>query len=186
MPQLIDEERARRATLAWLETLVIGLNLCPFAAKPYREGRVHLRISHATGFEQALDDLLEEVDALLDPAFAARSTTLVVYPAALDTFEEFLDAIAAVEQLLEQSEADAFLQLAHFHPHYLFEQSAPEDQANHTNRAPYPTLHLLRTEEVAEAIMGLPGVEEIPDRNIKKMRDLSPEALGLLRARYAP
>ena len=41
----------------WLDEVVIGLDLCPFAARPRREKRVRIAVSHATDEEALLNDL---------------------------------------------------------------------------------------------------------------------------------
>ena len=44
----------------WLDEVVIGLDLCPFAARPRREKRVRIAVSHATDDEALLNDLQAE------------------------------------------------------------------------------------------------------------------------------
>ena len=46
----------------WLDEVVIGLDLCPFAARPRREKRVRIAVSHATDDEALLNDLQAELD----------------------------------------------------------------------------------------------------------------------------
>ena len=58
----------------WLERVVIGLNLCPFAGAPYRNGQVRISVSQAATDESLL--------AELQPATAAASAALANNPAA--------------------------------------------------------------------------------------------------------
>ena len=46
----------------WLDEVVIGLDLCPFAARPRREKRVRIAVSHATDDEALLNDLQAELE----------------------------------------------------------------------------------------------------------------------------
>ena len=59
---------------AWLESVVIGLNLCPFASKPFRDGRVRVLVSEAKTGIELLTDLQLELARLADtpPAPAMR------------------------------------------------------------------------------------------------------------------
>ncbi len=42
----------------WLNDVVIGLNLCPFAAKPQRNKQIKIFVSEATQEEALLEDIL--------------------------------------------------------------------------------------------------------------------------------
>ncbi|MCC6622817.1 MAG: DUF1415 domain-containing protein [Deltaproteobacteria bacterium] len=157
----------------WIEEAVIGLSLCPFAASPWRAGKVRLVVSAAATPDDATKDALEAAWSLLEVDADVVSTTLVAYPSALADFETFLDAAATVEHILDQAGARGVLQVATFHPAFQFEDSAPDDLGNWTNRAPYPVIHLLREAEVADAIDKFPDTLEIPERNVARL-----EAMG--------
>jgi uncharacterized protein len=65
------------------------------------------------------------------------------------------------------------IQVAPFHPAFQFEGTEPDDVTNHTNRAPYPTLHLLREDSVERAVASDAGdAEQIVERNLQTLRDL--------------
>jgi hypothetical protein len=66
-------------------------------------------------------------------------------------------------------------QVASFHPHYQFADSAPDDVENFSNRSPYPTLHLLREDSVARAVAAYPDPDAIVERNIQTLQQLGPE-----------
>ena len=174
------EEQALKEVNTWLEEVVIGLGLCPFARAPHRQGLVHFELCEADDFDQAIAHTLDAIDALLGLEAEERSTTLCIFPTALRDFEEFLEAVNVLEELLARVGADRLIQLAHFHPDYLFEGEPPDDLSHYTNRAPWPVLHLLRVEEVADAITSTPDVHEIPARNIATLRSLDPQTLRAL------
>ncbi len=173
-------EEAHIEVERWLEEFIIDLNLCPFARGPYSQGRVAIVSSGAAGYDSAFADAVNLIDDLLECDAEELSTTLIVYPNALQEFDDLLDLVADLEMVLEQSGGDQLVQLAHFHPNYLFEDEAPDDPSHYTNRAPYPIVHLLRVEEVADAITSMPGVHEIPERNIELMRTFNERQLNEL------
>ena len=155
----------------WVEQVVIGLDLCPFAATPLRAGTVRFVASRAAEPQEVLAELLNEAEGLRDGG--ASTTTLLVLPRHAEAFEDFLDLVAASEDLLAQLELSQDVQLAHFHPDYAFAEVDPDDPANQTNRAPWPTLHLLRVADVAQAIDSHPDPEGIPARNVALLRRLA-------------
>lgn len=176
----LDEHDPMPRVTQWLEDVVIGLGLCPFARAPYTRGLVHLDHCVAMDFDGAISLTLDAIDALLDLEPSERSTTLCVFPHALQDFDEFLDAVAVLEEILVKTGATQLVQLAHFHPDYLFEGEPAEDVSHYTNRAPYPILHLLRVEEVADAITSSPDVHTIPERNIATLEGLDVSTLKKL------
>lgn len=180
------DEDVIRSTQAWVERAVIGLNLCPFAARPARAGALHVHVSRAGELEGAVDSALEQVEALLARSRAERASALVVYPEALGEFEDYLEAAHIVEALLERAGCAGVLQVATFHPDYVFAESAPDDLGNFTNRAPYPIVHLLREEDVTEATERHPDPEQIPARNVARMEAMGREALEALWRTFAP
>ncbi|MEY2617295.1 MAG: hypothetical protein RL522_297 [Pseudomonadota bacterium] len=164
--QVIDDTRR------WLERAVIGLNLCPFAKAVHVKGQVHYAVSRAVGWSDLLADLDREVDALLAMPAAERDTTLLMVPRALHDFIEFTGWISEAERLLQRRGLEGTLQLASFHPDYQFAGTQAEDITNFTNRAPYPTLHLLREDRVAQAVQAFPESADIYETNMTTMRRL--------------
>ena len=87
--------------------------------------------------------------------------------------EHYLEILAELEGVLEEAGADHLIQIASFHPKYVFEDVFPDDRANYTNRSPYPIFHLLRQEDVEEALDSWREPMRIPERNIKLLREMS-------------
>src|SRR5271154_4512466 len=85
----IDDEEILGKTCRWLERAVIGLNLCPFAASPYRGGRVRFTISRQRTAAGLLQDLCAALADLhgADPLHV--ETTLLVHPWVLNDFAEY-------------------------------------------------------------------------------------------------
>jgi hypothetical protein len=157
----------------WLDEVVIGLNLCPFAAKPRREKRVRIAISHATDEEALLNDLQAELERLSDTPVEELETTLLAIPDMLENFEDYNDFLDAVDLWVEQFGWEGELQVASFHPQYQFADTEADEPGNLTNRSPWPMLHIIREESLEQAVDHYPDVEGIPERNIKRMEALS-------------
>ena len=167
--QIIDDVRT------WLDDVVIGLNLCPFAAKPRNENRVRIVVSHAQTAEGLLDDLQRELEHLADTPAAELETTLLAIPDMLEDFADYNDFLDAVDLWLEQFGWEGELQVASFHPHYQFADTEPDDAGNLTNRSPWPLLHIIREESLEKVIAHYPDVDGIPERNVRRMEALTAE-----------
>lgn len=160
-------------TLSWVRNFVVRHGLCPFAAAPLRQRQVRVVSFSARQPEELLRFLLSELLQLIEVPATTINTTLIVYPRALADFEDFLDFLTNVEASLAQAGLTEMFQLAHFHPQYQFAGVPVDDPANATNRSPFPTVQLLRVDEVASAINAHPDPEGIPDRNVALLRRLA-------------
>lgn len=159
----------------WLDEVVIGLNLCPFAARPRQEQRVRICVSHATTDEALLDDLQNELERLSDASPKEIETTLLAIPDMLADYEDYNQFLDLVDLWLEQFGWEGDLQVASFHPDYQFADTEPDDAGNLTNRSPWPLLHLIREDSLEQALEHFPDVDAIPERNIKRMEALTAE-----------
>lgn len=165
-----DQFTAR--TQQWLERVVIGLNLCPFAKTEHVHGRIRYRVSDATNTQDLEQHLEEEIVHLLAADPAKTQTTLLIHPHVLGDFLDYNDFLGDADMLLEHVDPEVQLQIASFHPHYQFAGSAPDDMENYTNRSPYPMLHLLREDSVERAVASFPDAAQIYERNILTLRQL--------------
>lgn len=170
----VAAESALKDTQRWLERAVIGLNLCPFAKAVLVKGQVHFMHSAAANWDPLQADLERAVDELLDCDPQTRDTTLLVAPEAMPDFFEFNAFQAQAQRLLDRRGLRGVLQLAHFHPQFEFAEHPPQDPAHCTNRAPYPTLHLLREASIDRAVRAFPDARAIYASNIVTLRRLGP------------
>ncbi|EKB3550972.1 DUF1415 domain-containing protein [Vibrio parahaemolyticus] len=159
----------------WLNDVVIGLNLCPFAAKPQRNKQIKIFVSKATQEEALLEDILLRLIELSTTEPEKLETTLVVVPNMLQDFWDYNFCIDWVEGLIKQQDWEGIFQVATFHPDYCFGGAAPEDDENLTNRSPYPIFHLIREESMEKVLKHYPDPESIPDTNIARVSALSEE-----------
>lgn len=160
------------ATRRWLERAVIGLNLCPFAKAVHVKRQVRFVLSDAELEDDLLEELGEELLRLRDTPAEEVDTTLLVHPRVLTDFLDYNDFLDRVDALIEALELDGMLQVASFHPDYRFADSDPDDPGNCTNRAPWPTLHLLREDSLDRAVAAYPDADVIVERNLQTMETL--------------
>jgi hypothetical protein len=160
------------ATRRWIERVVIGLNLCPFARAPFVRDRVRLCVSAAHDTDTLLVDLRRELEALQDADPQICETTLLIHPHVLGDFFDYNNFLVRADGAIESLGLLSRLQIASFHPDYEFADSATNAIENHTNRSPYPTLHLLREASIARAVATMTDTGDIYRRNIQTLREL--------------
>ncbi|QXW18784.1 DUF1415 domain-containing protein [Comamonas aquatica] len=162
-------------TVRWLEKAVIGLNLCPFAKSVHVKGQIHYVVSQATDAEGVAIDLHRELEALAEISPEKRDTTLLILPHALQDFLDFNDFTELADDLVEELDLGGILQVASFHPMFQFEGTDVDDVTNCTNRAPYPTLHLIREDSIDKAVEAFPEAEMIYERNMQVLQEMGIE-----------
>ncbi len=158
------------ATQNWVEKVVIGLNLCPFAKREWVHNSVRVSVSEVNDVEQLLHALVVEL-ALLSRQ-PEIETTLLVHPHVLQDFGEYNQFLDFADSLLEQMSLDGTYQVASFHPDYQFAGTAAGDVENYTNRSPYPMLHILRESSLEQAINAHPDTGNIPVNNVSLLKQL--------------
>lgn len=171
----IDDATVLADTRRWIERAVIGLNLCPFAKSVYVKNQVRIVVSRARHLDAFLDELDRELLLLRDTPAEQIDTTLLVHPTLFPDFEVFNDFLNVVDDVVAEHELEGVIQVAPFHPAFQFDGTTPDDVTNHTNRAPYPTLHLLREESVERAAESGDDADTIVERNQQRLRELGVE-----------
>jgi len=156
----------------WLEQAVIGLNLCPFAQAAYLRNQIRFVVSEARTETELRADLETELHRLHTTPAEQIETTLLIHPYVLSEFLDYNEFLGEAEAALEVAGLVGELQIASFHPQYQFAGTEPDDISNYTNRAPYPTLHLLREASVERAVQSFPEAKTIFEANIRTMQSL--------------
>jgi hypothetical protein len=172
----LEASLIENATRQWLEEVVIGLNLCPFARKELVNNRIRFVVSSTDSEGALLADLQAELRFLDE--HPETETTLLIHPGLLASFDDYNEFLAVADELLELLELDGVYQVASFHPDYRFAGTGPDDAENYTNRSPFPMLHLLREDSVAQAVDSHPDPDSIPERNIALMQQLGADAMA--------
>lgn len=170
--QAVIEETRR-----WICSIVIGLNLCPFAQRVFKADKIRYVVTSADNAQQLLRDLAGELEHLVATSIAEVETTLLIHPHALTDFLDYNDFLDRGERLVEQLGLRGTIQLASFHPEYQFADAAPGAVENYTNRSPYAMLHLLREASISEAASDPDELLEIPRRNSETLRAIGTEKI---------
>jgi hypothetical protein len=164
-----------QATRQWVEEVVVGYHLCPFAKRELARNRVRFVVSEAKTEDELLQALHAELQLLEDEPEV--ETTLLIHPGVLQDFTLYNAFQDAANGLLVYLNMEGIYQIASFHPDYQFEGTQPDSAENYTNRSPYPMLHLLREASLETAIAQYPDIDKVPERNIELMEKLGAEKM---------
>lgn len=178
----MNKEEVIAATRNWIEKAVIGLNLCPFAKAVYVKEQVRYVASEAKHLDGLLEDIDREISFLAEADPQQIDTTLIMHASLLGDFLDFNDFLDIVDDAVSELGHEGVIQVAAFHPQWQFAETEPDDIGNYTNRAPFPTIHLLREASVTRAVDAFPEAESIYERNIETLQKLGIDgwrALGL-------
>ncbi len=171
-----------RVNARYVEEVVIGWNLCPWAARAWREGRVARRVL----VEEALDvaAVLAFIDELASTARLAIG--LAIFPRATVSdaaFGAFAERVRRADRARRPAGAPPPFHLAAFHPDF----GAGADLQNAAQlvsfirRTPDPTLQLVRATLVDElARDGRDLSADIARDNLATVAARDPAALGAL------
>lgn len=179
----MTQDHFLQETQTWFEKAVIGLNLCPFAKAVHTKGQIRWVLCDATEPQALLATLVQELQVLASARPEAIDTTVLVHPQVLQDFLDFNDFLDVADAALEELQLDGVLQIASFHPQFQFEGTSPDDMGNFSNRAPFPTLHLLREDSIERAVASFPDAADIYQRNIDTLQALGPEGWARLFSR---
>lgn len=159
----------------WLKNVVVGLELCPFAKKPFEGDQIRLSLSlhnHPNGWHE---DFVKELELLNESPKEKISTTLLILPHASQNFREFHDFVGSLEDFLEENQLSELYQLVSFHPQFIFEGLEANERGHYVNRSPFPLIHVLRSEEIALALKSIKEGENISMMNDMKLNKMNDE-----------
>jgi hypothetical protein len=219
--------RKVESTRKWLEDIVIGEKLCPFAIPLWKkDDAIRIVTSNAGTVNDAVIDVRNEIYNLFGDGITntttnnstttcQHETTLVVFnynnnnnknnnnsSLSYDEEEEqrqqqqqpklpslqqqqqqqqhpfianYMDFVRLSWTVQEQAVGEQYsnlVQLVLFHPlatHQTYGNEV-DNPADYTIRSPYPTIHLLRQEDVLKVVQGgYPDLEYLPSRNKAKL-----------------
>lgn len=183
---IVTKEQAIAATEQWIREVVVGLNLCPFAAPVVESGKIFYAVSEAFDEESIYRDMLMALDEFQQCDEASKSTGFFVISQGLKTFNEFNEFMTLVDQAIIRSGLDGVIQMVGFHPEMVFAETEEADPANYTNRSPYPMLHMIREDDLEAAVASHPDPASIPDRNIRLLREMGLDEVRAMLERCYP
>ena len=105
-------------TKDWIEKFVIGLNLCPFAAYPYFNGRIRYRLEPTKDLETLAKSILEELLYLKETSPSEVETSILIHPHVLNDFLDYNDFLHLANDILVNANLEGEFQIASFHPDY--------------------------------------------------------------------
>ena len=178
----LTEKQIIAYTSAWVEHVVIGLNLCPFAKPVHTKGQIDYFLSHARDETTLAADFRLAMQRLIASTPEKMDTCLLIHPWVLSDFFDYNNFLDIADGILDELELIGVLQIASFHPHYQFAGTTEDDVTNCTNRSPFPMLHLLREKSLDKATAALPDANVIVDRNVDTMISLGHEGWNHLQS----
>ena len=177
----------------WVRRVVIGLNLCPFAEKPFKgisDGKMKFEVIRGQDEEEIIRQVLAECFVRTTKPGTSILICPDLYPSDFESFLEIQNILS--DGLLVDNDLTDDIQIAPFHPLFQFadvEKEGEDDDIgdtdgasegfdNYTNRSPYPIFHILREEEVSKAVDLLDGdSSKVWGRNVDLLEELG-DALG--------
>lgn len=166
-------KNAEKQLKFWLEQVIIGLELCPWASPVYQRGGLHLALSDVASPERALTEFLRELQGLLQTP--GRESTLLAFPQWVLPFPLFYDVVGMWEEELERMALSHDLQLVTFHPEFRFAGLPDESLAHWVNRSPFPICHFLRSADVEKATgQDMERARNLSVKNEQRLGQLSP------------
>lgn len=175
------------ATKTWVKTFVHAHGMCPFAGSVLADNSLRINIikSDDTEITKIMTDLFNKT--MLEAKILCESTevrtTLLVVPQ-MDDFSDYLALIHNIEEYVVDIGLDEHIQVATFHPNYQFEGTNADDVSNWSNRSPFPVIHLLREDDVSEALKKYPyDPNDIWKKNIEKLNTLGRDNIEKLMAK---
>ena len=164
-----------RVVKDWLKEIVVGLELCPFAKKPFENDLIRFSLSQHSTQKEWFQDFINELEILNNTPKEKLSTTLLILPKAKNDFRDFHDFVGSLEEFLNENHLAHLYQLVTFHPLFIFYGIGDNERGHYVNRSPFPLIHILRSEEISMAIKSLKDGENISLINDKKLNELSDE-----------
>ncbi|GAB5365919.1 hypothetical protein AAMO2058_001099800 [Amorphochlora amoebiformis] len=188
-------------TRRWLEHFVVGLDVCPWAARPVnsggspgirrrgvseglegvfesskREGLNLILIDEDETEEDILNCVREESKRLLEVDKSVTATTLIIMPGKSRPLSASFSLLMSKLLPLASAASISGVQVVPFHPNATFTDSMEEDAYDYATRSPYPMLHLLRDSDLDGASLELfrrfGDVTRFKARNARNLRAL--------------
>ena len=116
----MDDQQVLAQTRAWISSMVIGLNLCPFAQRVFQGDKIRYTVIQTISKQDLLKTLEEELQKLVGVSSEEIETTLIIHPQTLTDFLEYNDFLDDCDTLIRNLGLRGIVQIASFHPEYQF------------------------------------------------------------------
>jgi len=156
----------------WIESFIIGLNICPFASDMADKTLyVHHKETHPITIANQIFDVAHQLRY-----GHPYETAFVIMPKTNMLFEDFYELTEVLQEQVDKKWPDKYV-LVSFHPNFQYEGEKEDSTLNAVNRSPHPMIHILASDSL-DLVAEDPAVaEEITQANIKKLKKLSWQAL---------
>ena len=162
----------------WIKSIIVGLNLCPYAKQPFESGKIKINICESEHIQLMFDSVIKEIEAL--NTNADFETTLVAFPIYENTFKEFYSFSMLIEEALEDANLLKDFQIVAFHPEFEFEGVDKSERINLVNRSPYPLIHILKSQSIANLNLTPSEGEDISRKNEEILNNMDNEKFDSL------
>ncbi|WP_456379811.1 DUF1415 family protein [Thiolapillus sp.] len=98
-------------TRCWVQEVVIGLNLCPFARVPFEAGSIRYQLCEAAGDDAVYAALIQELEDFAQLPPEEVETGLFIASRGLVDFDSYLDVLEDAQAALEEAGLDAMRRL---------------------------------------------------------------------------
>lgn len=107
-------------TKLWVEEVIVGYNVCPFAKKTVVDNTVRYVVSDATNSDDLVSDSWREAALLLDTDPEEIATTLVMAPNFAGDIDEYASMGYWMEDYLEDEDEAIFEQAVRLLSHHTY------------------------------------------------------------------
>ena len=156
-------------TQNWIERLVIGLKLCPFAKAPFYDNKILYTIQEEKDIVPIFNSLVDVAKDIINEKTV--SSAFLILPNDDHDFLNFYQKTKDLEEILATQIPG--IKLVAFHPGFYYEGTDIESTVNATNRSPFPMIHLLRSAELNSIRNSEIDVVEITSTNEAKLKNLT-------------
>lgn len=170
-----------KITLGWVRQVVVGLHLCPFAEAVIRSERLRVVVCDGRTASQVRESVMREMSHLISVSEEQVQSTLIVAPEFChEDFLEFREFCGKVEEQVENDEGLVDeVSVAWFHPEFEWGDADMDEAVHFDKRAPYPTINLLRVDEL-EKYIEQGRTQHILERNQATLREVGVERMRAL------
>lgn len=156
----------------WLEIMIIGHDMCPFAKWPYQHDKVRLRVLDQATNEPIAEVVASEIALLANSPAAEIETTLIISTDSEIPLLDWNEINLDVNDFITESDHVGIIQSVMFHPAFEYGGEDPKSIINVTNRSPLPLLHLIREDSITRVIDEGADTQAIINRNSRHLEHL--------------
>ena len=98
----MDEQTVIDTTRRWIASVVIGLDLCPFAQRVFAAEKIRYVVTAASDEVTLREELARELKALASAPITRVETTLLIHPCVLGKFLDYNDFLGVGERLIAE------------------------------------------------------------------------------------